>query len=176
MMPWVAAWTMKSMASLSMIINRSSGSGSLNMLWQMAMTAGLSSTAVTWPAELPVAELGQCAGAQAQLHDVAGRAVEEHPRHHLLGVFQFDPVWFADAHRTLHPLGPEMQVAHAFQFGERHGGIFGFARFAGVGFELLATTIGAGLGIGLGFDGFSSDEHDMNETARQPGRPPADAE
>jgi hypothetical protein len=107
--------------------------------------------------ELAIAELGQSGSTQAKLGDGAWRVDEQHPGHHLLRIFEFRPVWLADAHGALHPFGTEVEIAHAVLFGQCHRGKLGFARGFGRGF---GGRRGCGAARGLGqFDGFAFDEH-----------------
>lgn len=114
--------------------------------------------------EFAVAELGQRGAAQAELGQVARRVEEQHPRHHLLRVFEFQPVRLAQPHRALYPLGVEMQVAHAFQFGNRYRGVARLARR-----PCLAVAAGAVGAVGIGFNGFSADQHGDGEAREQGG-------
>ncbi|MOA44841.1 hypothetical protein D3C78_1671740 [compost metagenome] len=47
-----------------------------------------------------------------------GRLQEQQPGHHLAGVFQHQLGRGLDAHGALDPLGVEVQIAHAIQFGQ----------------------------------------------------------
>jgi len=113
--------------------------------------------------KLAIAELGQRRRAQAQLHDVLRRLVEQHPAHHLLRVFELDPVGLADAHGALHPFGAEVQVAHAVLLRQRDRGKARLARRGdfGLGFDLVLVWTRAGFGVGLRLDGFAFDQHDV---------------
>jgi hypothetical protein len=72
-------------------------------------------------------ELGQRAGAQAdQQHPGRPRrGAQQQPGHHLAGVFELEGVGLAQAHRALHPVGAEVQVADAGFFADVDGGVHG---------------------------------------------------
>jgi hypothetical protein len=79
---------------------------------------------------------------------------EQHPCHHLLRIFQFDRIGFAQPHGALNPFGAEMQITHAVGFGQRDRRVFDLARGGGFG---RSAPAGAVPGVGVGFDRFSSD-------------------
>jgi hypothetical protein len=59
--------------------------------------------------ELTITEFSQRTGSQTKLNDVLRFRIKQHPDHHLLRVFEFDRIRFAQAHRALYPFGTEMQ-------------------------------------------------------------------